>query len=61
MPTVVIPCIARILGAEQEVALIIEETTDIICEVIRDIEIIIAIIEETVIEVRIMTGTEVDH
>ena len=61
MPTGVIPPIARILGAEQEVALIIEEITDIICKVIRDIEIIITITEEVVIEVKIMTGTEVGH
>ena len=61
MPTGVILCIIRILGAEQEIALIIEETMGIIHEVIRDIEIIITITEETVIEVEIMTGTEVDH
>ena len=61
MPTGVVPCIARILGAEQEVALIIEETMDIIHEVIRDIEIIITITEEMVIEVKIMTGTEVGY
>ena len=61
MPTGFVLHITRILGAEQEVALIIEETTDIIFEVIRDIEIIITITEETVIEVKIMTGTEVGH
>ena len=61
MPIGVIPHTIRILGAEQEVALIIEETMDIICEVIRDIEIIIIITEETAIEVKIMTGIEVGH
>ena len=40
---------------------IIEETMGIICEVIRDIEIIITITEETVIEVETTTGTEVGH
>ena len=34
MPTGVVPSITRTLGAEQEVILIIEETMDIICEVI---------------------------
>ena len=34
---------------------------DIICKVIRDIEIIIKITEEMVIEVKIMTGIEVGH
>ena len=61
MPTGVIPCIARILGAEQEVALLFEETTYIICKVIRDIGIIITFTEEMVIEVKIMTGIEVGH
>ena len=36
-------------------------TMGIICEVIRDIEIIITITEEMVIEVKIMTGIEVGH
>ena len=61
MPTGLIPHITRILGAEHEVALIIEEIMDIIHKVIRDIEIIIIITEETVIEVKIMTGIEVGH
>ena len=61
MPTGVILHITRILGAEQKVASIIEETMGIICEVIRDIEIIITITEETVIVVMIMTGIEVGH
>ena len=61
MPTGVILCITRILGAEQEIALIAEETMGIICEVIRDIEVIITITKEMVIEVEIMTGTEVGH
>ena len=61
MPTGVILCITRILGAEQEVSSIIEETMGIICKVIRDIEIIITITEEMVIEVKIMTGIEVGH
>ena len=60
MPIEVILHITRILGAEQEVALI-EETMGIICKVIRGIEIIITITEQTVIEVKIMTGTEVGH
>ena len=61
MPTGVSLCITRILGAEQETALITEETIGIICDIIRDIEIIITITEETVIEVEIMTGTGVGH
>ena len=61
MPTGVILCTARILGAEQEIALLIEETTGITCEVIKDTEIIIIITEEMVIEVEITTGTEVGH
>ena len=61
MPTEVIPHTTRISGAVQEVALIIEETIDIIHEVIRDIEITITITEEMVIEVKIMTGIEVGH
>ena len=61
MPIGVILHITRILGAEQEVALIIEETMGIIYKVIRDIEIMITITEETVIEVKIMTRTEVGH
>ena len=61
MPIGVILCITRILGVEQDVALIIEETMGIICKVIRNIEIIITITDEMVIEVKIMTGTEVGH
>ena len=60
MSTGVIPHIARTLGVEQEIALIIEKTMGITSEVIKDIETII-IIEETVIEVKIMTGTGVGH
>ena len=56
----VIPHTTRTLGVEQEIALIIEETTGITHEVIKDIETII-IIEEMVIEVKIMTGTGVGH
>ena len=56
LSTGVILCIIRILGAEQEIALIIEETMGIICEVISDIEIIITITVEMVIEVKIMIG-----
>ena len=61
MPTGVILHTTRILGAEQEIALMIEETMGITCEVSKDIEIIIIITEEMVIEVEIMTGTEVGH
>ena len=60
MSIVVVPHITRTSGAEQEIALIIEETMGITCEVIKDIETII-IIEKMVIEVEIMTGTEVGH
>ena len=60
MSTGVILHITRILGVEQEIVVIIEETTGITHEVIKDIEAII-ITEETVIEVKIMTGTEVGH
>ena len=60
MSTGVIPYITRILGVEQMIALIIEETMGTTCEVIKDIETII-IIEETVIEVTIITGTGVGH
>ena len=56
----VISSTTRTLGVEQEIALIIEETMDITCEVIKGIETII-IIEETVIEVEITTGTGVGH
>ena len=61
MPTEVVPHTTRILGTEQEVTLIIEETKDIILDVIRGIDIIITITEEMVIEVKIMTGIEVGH
>ena len=56
----VVPCITITLEVEQEIALIIEKTTCITHEVIKDIETII-IIEGTVIEVEIMTGTGVSH
>ena len=61
MPTRVVLHTTRILGAEQEITLIIEETMGIISKVIRDIEIIITITEEMVIEVKFMTGTEVGY
>ena len=61
MPIGVILHKTRILGAEQEVALIIEGTMGIIHEVIRDMEIVIRITEEMVIEVKITTGREVGH
>ena len=61
MHTGVIHCITRTLGTEQEVILIIEEVMDIICEVIRDIEIITTITEGTVIEVKVITEIEVGH
>ena len=60
MFTEVVPCTTRTLGVEQEIASIIEETMGITCKVIQEIETII-IIEETVIEVEIMTGTGVGH
>ena len=60
MSTGVVPCITRTLGVEQEIALIIEETMSITWDVIKDIETII-IIEEMVIEIKIMTGTGVGH
>ena len=56
----VVPHTTSTLGVEQEIALIIEETMGITRDVIKDIETII-IIEETVIEVEIMTGTGVGH
>ena len=46
---------------EQEVILIIEEATDIICEVIRDIEIITTITEGMAIKVKVTTEIEVGH
>ena len=61
MPKGVILCTTRILGAEQEIAIIIKETMGIICKVIKYTEIIIIITEEMVVEVEIMTGTEVGH
>ena len=61
MPTGVILCITRVLGVEQKIALIIDETMGIACKVIKDIEIIIIISEKIVIEVKIMTGTGVGH
>ena len=56
----VVPCITRTLGIEQEIALIIEESMGITCKVIKDIETVI-IIEEMVIEVKILRGTGVGH
>ena len=61
MPTGVVPHVTRTLGAGQEVTLIIEETTDIVHKVIRDIEIIKTITEEMVIEGKVTTGIEVGH
>ena len=61
MHTGVFLCITRTLGTEQEVILIIEEATDIICKLIRDIEISTTIAEGTVIEVKVTTEIEVGH
>ena len=61
MHTGVILHITRALGAQQEVILTIEEGTDIICKVIRDIEIITTITEGMVLEVKVTTEIEVGH
>ena len=59
MHTGVVLCITRTL--ETEVILIIEEAMDIICKVIRDIEIITTITEGIIIEVKVMAEIEVGH
>ena len=53
--------ITRTLGVEQEVILIIKEATDIIHEVIRDIEIITMTTKGMVIEDKVTTEIEVGH
>ena len=50
--TGVIQYITRTLGVEQEVILTIEEAMDIICEVIKDTEIITIVIEGMVTDVK---------
>ena len=59
MSTEAIPHITRTLGVEHKIALIIEETLGIRCEVVKDIEIII--IEEMATEVEMTTGIGVGH
>ena len=61
MHTGVIQCITRTLEVEQEVILKIEESTDILHEVIKDTNITTIIIEETVTGVKVMIEIEVDH
>ena len=54
-------CIIKILEVDIGVTLIIEEITDIMVEVVRDIGTIIVITGGTTIEVKIMIEIEVDH
>ena len=61
MHTGVIQYKTRTLGVGQEVIVTIEEAMDIICEVIKDTEIITIVIERMVTEVRVMIETEVGH
>ena len=56
-----IPCTIKILEVGVEVTSATEEITDITCEVVRGIEIITMTIEETIIEVRVMTEIGVGH
>ena len=53
--------IVKIIEVRQDMILIIEVVTGIIQEVIKGMGIIIAIIEEVVIEIKIMIGTGVGH
>ena len=56
-----IQCTIKTLEVGTVVTLATEEIMDITCEVIRCIETITMIIEETVIEVRVMTEIGVGH
>ena len=51
----------KILEADLEITLIVEEILVIMLEVVRDIGIITMITGGTIIEVKIMIGIEVDH
>ena len=53
--------IIKILEVDIEVTLTEEGISVIIPEVVRDTEIITMIIEETITEVKVMIGIEVDH
>ena len=61
MHTGVIQYITTTSGVGQEVILTIEEAMDIICEVIKDTEIITIVIEGMVTEVRVTIEIEVGH
>ena len=61
MHTGVIQYITRTFRLKQEVILTIDEAMDIICEVIKDTEIITIVIEGMVTEVRVMIEIEVGH
>ena len=56
-----IQCTIKTLEVGIKVTLAIEEITDITHEVVRGIETITMIIEETIIEVRVMTEIGVGH
>ena len=51
----------KILEADIEITLMVEEISVIILEVVRGIGIITMITEETIIDVKVMIGIEVDH
>ena len=53
--------IIKILEVHIEITLTVEGTSVRIPEVVRDIGIIIMIIEGTITEVKVMIGIEVDH
>ena len=56
-----IQCTTKILEVGPEVILVIEEIMDKTCEVVRGIKIITMIIEETIIEVKVMIEIGVGH
>ena len=56
-----VQCTIKILEVAPEDILAIEEIMDITCKVVRGIEIIIMIIEEIIIEVKVMIEIGVDH
>ena len=56
-----VQCTIKTLEVGIEVTLATDENMDITCEVVRGIETITMIIEETIIEVRVMTEIGVGH
>ena len=56
-----VQCTIKVLEVGIEVILATEENMDITCEVVRGIETITMIIEETIIEIRVMIEIGVGH